>query len=60
VALARALTGSFSGIRLVDVPAFVAAELLGAVLAIQLFGWLLPVAAPAGRPMGPHATRSSS
>ncbi|MBO0905721.1 aquaporin [Jiella sonneratiae] len=41
VALARAFTDTFSGIRPVDVPAFVLAECLGAVLATALFGWLL-------------------
>lgn len=41
VAIARAFTGTFSGIRPVDVPAFVVAELLGAVLALALAGWLL-------------------
>lgn len=46
VALARAFTDSFSGIRLEDVPGFVAAELLGATLAVALFGWL----ATHGRP----------
>lgn len=41
VAIARGLTSTFSGIRPVDVPAFVLAELLGAVLAAGLFAWLL-------------------
>jgi glycerol uptake facilitator-like aquaporin len=40
VAIARALTDTFSGIRPLDVPAFVAAELLGAALAVAAFGWL--------------------
>ncbi|MBO0663224.1 aquaporin family protein [Jiella sp. MQZ9-1] len=41
VALARAFTDSFSGIRPIDVPAFALAECLGAVIAVALFGWLL-------------------
>lgn len=41
VAIARGLSATFSGIRPLDVPAFVAAELLGAALAALLFGWLL-------------------
>ena len=41
VAIARAFTDSFSGIRPIDVPAFVAAQCGGALLAVALFGWLL-------------------
>ena len=41
VTLARALTNSFAGIRPVDAPAFIAAQLAGAVLATWLCGWLL-------------------
>jgi glycerol uptake facilitator-like aquaporin len=41
VAIARALTNTFSGIRPVDLPGFIAAELLGAVVALALCRWLL-------------------
>lgn len=41
VAIARGFSDTFSGIRPVDVPAFVVAELVGAVLASLLFAWLL-------------------
>jgi glycerol uptake facilitator-like aquaporin len=41
VAVARSLTRTFAGIRPADVPAFVAAELLGAVAAVLVFGWLV-------------------
>lgn len=41
VAIARSLTPTFSGIRPVDLPGFIAAELLGALLALILAGWLL-------------------
>ncbi len=41
VTLARALTDSFAGIRPVDVPAFIAAQLVGALLASLTAGWLL-------------------
>ena len=41
VAIARGLSATFSGIRPLDVQAFVAAEFLGAALAALLFGWLL-------------------
>jgi glycerol uptake facilitator-like aquaporin len=36
IALARALTATFSGIRPIDVPAFMAAELIGALMALAL------------------------
>jgi glycerol uptake facilitator-like aquaporin len=41
VAIARSLTNSFAGIRPVDLPGFIAAELAGAVLALALMSWLL-------------------
>lgn len=41
VAIARSLTNTFSGIRPVDLPGFIAAELCGAVVALMLMGWLL-------------------
>ncbi len=40
VTLARAFTDSFTGISLADAPGFVAAQLVGAVLAVLLFRWL--------------------
>ena len=41
VAIARAFTDTFSGIRPQDVPAFILAELLGGLLAVAAFNWLL-------------------
>jgi glycerol uptake facilitator-like aquaporin len=41
VAIARSLTNTFSGIRPVDVPGFAVAEVVGALLALALTGWLL-------------------
>jgi glycerol uptake facilitator-like aquaporin len=41
VAIARSLTNTFSGIRPVDLPAFIAAELAGAAAALILMNWLL-------------------
>ncbi|RUY22864.1 aquaporin family protein [Mesorhizobium sp. M7A.F.Ca.US.001.04.1.1] len=41
VAIARALSNTFAGIRPVDLPGFIVAELLGALLAMALAGWLL-------------------
>ena len=56
VTLARAATATFSGIRPVDVPGFIAAQLLGAGAATVLFSGLLP-ALPAVAPeiLMPHA-----
>jgi len=42
VSLARAATDTFSGIRPVDLPGFVAAQLVGAATATALFRWLIP------------------
>jgi glycerol uptake facilitator-like aquaporin len=42
VTLARSATDTFAGIRPSDVPAFVAAQFLGAVAATALFRWLVP------------------
>ena len=41
VAIARSMTNSFSGIRPIDLPGFVAAEVCGAVAALVFMGWLL-------------------
>ena len=41
VAIARSLTNTFSGIRPVDLPGFIIAEIVGALLAAMLAGWLL-------------------
>jgi glycerol uptake facilitator-like aquaporin len=41
VAIARSLTNTFSGIRPVDLPGFIAAELCGAVASLLLMNWLL-------------------
>lgn len=46
VAIARAFTDTFAGIRPVDVPGFIVAEIAGALLAAGLASWLL--AAPTG------------
>jgi glycerol uptake facilitator-like aquaporin len=46
VTIARSLSDTFAGIRPQDVPAFVLAQLLGAVVATLLFAWLAPVRPP--------------
>lgn len=40
VTVARAATQTFAGIRLVDVPGFLAGQAMGAAVAILLFAWL--------------------
>ena len=42
VTLARAASDSFAGIRPIDAPGFIVAQLLGALAATALFRWLLP------------------
>jgi glycerol uptake facilitator-like aquaporin len=41
VAIARSLTNTFAGIRPIDLPGFIVAELCGAVLGMLLMNWLL-------------------
>lgn len=41
VAIARAFTNTFSGIRPADLPGFILAELAGAVIALLVMSWLL-------------------
>ena len=42
VTIARGLTDTFSGIAPAHVPAFIAAQLVGAVAAVAIFGWMMP------------------
>jgi glycerol uptake facilitator-like aquaporin len=42
VTVARSLTDTFTGIRPLDVPGFIVAQLLGVVAATRLFRWLIP------------------
>jgi glycerol uptake facilitator-like aquaporin len=44
VAIARSMTNTFSGIRPLDLPGFIAAECCGALAALVLMGWLLRAA----------------
>jgi glycerol uptake facilitator-like aquaporin len=57
VTLARAATHTFAGIRPVDVPAFIIAQLVGAAVATGLFRWLSPmVPAVASELVVPHSS----
>ncbi len=52
VAIARSFTNTFAGIRPIDLPGFIVAELIGAMLGFLLMAWLLrpdPEVARAGR-----------
>ncbi|MER8388122.1 aquaporin family protein [Mesorhizobium sp. M0166] len=49
VAIARAFSNTFAGIRPADLPGFIGAELLGALLAMALAGWLLAQPKPVGQ-----------
>ncbi len=51
VAIARSLTNTFSGIRPVDLPGFIAAQIGGALCALALMNWLLRGQAGAATPM---------
>ena len=41
VAIARAFSDTFAGIRPIDLPGFIAAEIAGGLLAAAVAGWLL-------------------
>lgn len=51
VSIARALSNTFAGIRPIDLPGFIIAEVLGALLAMILAGWLLAEPKPATQPV---------
>jgi glycerol uptake facilitator-like aquaporin len=55
VAIARSLTNTFSGIRPVDLPGFIVAELLGALCALAVMGWLLQTSEGAEAALKPAA-----
>lgn len=42
VTIARSLSDTFSGIRPVDAPGFIVAQIAGAIAATVLFRWLIP------------------
>jgi glycerol uptake facilitator-like aquaporin len=52
VTVARALTDTFAGIRPIDVPGFMVAQILGAACATGLFRWLVPALPDAARRIG--------
>jgi glycerol uptake facilitator-like aquaporin len=56
VAIARAMTDTFSGIRPIDLPGFIAAQLVGAVCALGLMSWLLRAPRRLAHPLKSEAT----
>jgi glycerol uptake facilitator-like aquaporin len=61
VTLARSMTDTFSGIRPVDAPGFVVAQLAGAMAATALFAWLIPpLPAEAKDVVVPHLHRKET
>ncbi|MEO8684531.1 MAG: MIP/aquaporin family protein, partial [Devosia sp.] len=57
VAIARSLSDTFSGIRPLDLPGFIVAELAGAVLALALMPWLLAIPAPSPLPVNSEGSK---
>lgn len=58
VTLARSASDTFAGIRFMDVPGFILAQLFGAVAATALFKWLVPsLPATAAEIVVPHDSR---
>lgn len=55
VAVARSLTNTFSGIRPLDLPGFILAELAGALLGLVLMSWLLRGPRERPHPIRPEA-----
>ncbi len=61
VTIARALSDTFAGIRAVDAPAFILAQLAGAAAATYLFAWLAPIGRPeAEAVLVPHKAKASA
>lgn len=60
VTLARSLTDTFAGIRPVDVPPFLIAQLLGAACAVVLWRWLAPAQRHATEPRPRRQQESST
>jgi len=55
VTIARSLTDTFAGIRPEDAPGFIVAEIVGALLALVVFRWLLlPASSEARRAPQPQ------
>src|SRR5436190_18556731 len=60
VTLARAFTDTFAGIRPIDVPGFIVAQLGGAGAATLLFRWLVPTLPQTAHIVVPRSEPSAS
>jgi glycerol uptake facilitator-like aquaporin len=60
VTIARSITNTFAGIRPLDAPGFILAQLLGAAAATATFNWLVPVAHFASEPVALHRARTAA
>jgi glycerol uptake facilitator-like aquaporin len=54
VAIARSFTDTFSGIRPLDLPGFIIAQVIGALVALALMSWLLRVRGGSELPINPE------
>jgi len=54
VAIARSLTDTFAGIRPLDLPGFIVAQIAGALAALALMSWLLQVPTDGDLPINPE------
>jgi glycerol uptake facilitator-like aquaporin len=54
VAIARSFTDTFSGIRPLDLPGFILAQVAGALVALALMSWLLRVPSGSDLPINPE------
>jgi glycerol uptake facilitator-like aquaporin len=54
VAIARSFTDTFSGIRPLDLPGFIIAQMVGALIALALMSWLLRVPYGSSLPINPE------
>ena len=54
VAIARSLTDTFAGIRPLDLPGFILAQIAGALVALALMSWLLRVPSASDLPINPE------
>jgi glycerol uptake facilitator-like aquaporin len=56
VAIARSLTNTFSGIRPMDAPWFILAEVVGALISVAIFRWLFKLSSRQSAPAASHVT----
>jgi glycerol uptake facilitator-like aquaporin len=60
VTIARALSDTFAGIRPADVPGFIVAQALGAMVAVGVFRWLTEASMPNSAPAAGDESKSAA